>query len=279
MKKKNLIIIFVVILCVMIYYIRLHFKDNNNYENELESGKEDVTEKIENEEYYKEKQEEFIKKEDEYEEVLTSYINNMFSKEELNELSKCNQKLTETANSGNKDAFKAASAQKKAFIEEVSQRKFTDEQKDKLKQIQTEKEKLENIVDEYTEKKAKLEEEEYWKDRQTLEDGTIINEREAVISDKECEGLKFTNISLKYIPEKDCTKFSAKVTNISEITKEGLVSIKITGDVETIFPIDIERLEAGEYYDFEIDVPENISMAKTLDIVKYNEKDYEDSSF
>ena len=79
---------------------------------------------------------------------------------------------------------------------------------------------------------------------------------------------------LKYIPEQKCTKISAMVKNISNDVKEGKVSIKTTGDAETIFPIIIERLEPNQYYEFEIENGTDLSMAGTLEIIEYNEKDY-----
>lgn len=176
---------------------------------------------------------------------------------------------------GNKEEKKKISDEKTKYIENISQKRFTKEQLEKLEEIQKRKDELEPIVDEYMEKKAELEEKKFNEGRVTLEDGTIVNQREAVIGEKECNGLKFSNIELKYIPEEKCSKFSAIVSNISNEVKEGRVSVKITGDVETIFPLNIERLEPGENYSFEINNYNDISMAGKLEIVEYNKNDYE----
>ena len=91
MKRKNLIIILIIVLIIffILYFIKIQFLDKiENKEGQ------DTIEEIENEEYYIEKQKEFIEAEDEYEEILTSYINSMFSQEELNRIKQYNERLT-----------------------------------------------------------------------------------------------------------------------------------------------------------------------------------------
>lgn len=265
MKKKLVIVLWIIILIVLCRGIL----------NNLAKNRIDDTDTIKNEAYYQEKQQEFWHAEDEYEEELSCYIDAMFTGEELDVLSKCDQELIENANGGDKKKIKVASAKKSAYIKEFSQKEFTEEQLKKLEEIDEKIEELKPIVDEYVSKQDALEEKQFWEGRETLKDGSVINVRESVISDKECDGWKFTNLSMRYLPKEKVTKFGATVTNSSDEVKEGKVSVKITGDCETIFPLQIERLEPGESYDFEIENGDDISMAGTLEIVPYDEKDYE----
>lgn len=269
MKKKSIIGLFIIMLIALCVWIG---KSQTPDETPKEVSDSDV---IENETYYQEKQAEFWKAEDKYNDVLTAYIEEKFSKEEKQILKYYNQKIAETSHNGKKDEAIGLSHQKIAYIEKVSEQKFSKEQLQNLEEIQKKIDDLEPIVDEYVEKQVALEEKQFWKGRETLKDGSVINVREAVISDKECDGWKFTNLSMRYLPEKKVTKFGATVTNVSDKVKKGKISVKITGDVETIFPLRIERLEPGEFYNFEVENGEDISMAGTLEIVPYNEKDYE----
>ena len=266
MKKKviiGLLIIIVIALCVWLW------QSQTPSENLDSDG-------IENEAYYQEKVEEFTGAEDEYNEFLTAYIAEKFSEEEKQVLQDYNQKMSEAVAHGSKEEKLKFSHEKTAYIEKVSAQKFTKEQLQKLEEIQKKIDELEPIVDEYVEKQVAVEEKQFWEGRETLKDGSILNVRDAITSDKECEGLKFSNIGLRYVPDEKCTYFSATVTNMTqEIKPEGKVSVKITGDCETIFPLILKELEAGESYDFQIEYKENISMAGTLEIVPYDEKDYE----
>lgn len=275
--NKKFMCLCIVLIVLIIVIIKINTKkntnmsevNNNEYHNEVHKDKEEQVElSKEEEKYYKEKQEEFGKAEDEYEEVITEYIGKMFNGEEKKKLEEYNKKMTDAVNNNNKQAKIAFSDEKIAYIKEISEKRFSEEQLKKLSDIQNRIDTLEPIVNEYQEKLVKIEEKQYWEGRETLKDGSIVNNRNSVISDKECNGLKFTNLSMKYIPSKKCTKFGATVTNNSKQIKEGKVSVKVTGDVETIFPITIERLAPGEYYDFEIEVQGDISMAGELGFVK-----------
>ena len=265
MKRKKIILVIFLIVCILIFL----------KSNAKKRGIENTIDEIENEAYYKEKEEEFLAAEDEYDEVLTEYINEEFSDEDKQVLADYNKKMTKAVNDGNKEEKITVSHEKTEYIKEVSKKKFSEEQLKKLEEIQECIDELEPIVDEYAEKLADLEEKQFWEDRITLSNGIILNEREKVISDKECNGLKFTQIGLRYVPTEKCTKFAATVSNISNEAKEEKISVKTTGDVETIFPLNIEKLETGESYSFEIEIYEDISMANTLEIVEYNEQDYE----
>lgn len=238
--------------------------------------KEPESDVIENEAFYQEKVEEFTGAEDEYDELLTAYIAEKFSEEDKQVLQDYNQKMSEAVAHGSKEEKLKFSHEKTAYIEKISEKKFTKEQLQKLEKIQKKIDELEPIVDEYVEKQVAVEEKQFWEGRETLKDGSILNVRDAITSDKECEGLKFSNIGLRYVPDEKCTYFSATVTNMTqEIKPEGKVSVRITGDCETIFPLILKELETGESYDFQIEYKENISMAGTLEIVPYDEKDYE----
>lgn len=265
MKKKviiGLLILALIALCVWLWQSQT---PSENLDSDV----------IEKEAFYQEKVQEFEDAEDENDELLTAYIAEKFSEEEKQVLQNYNQKMTEAVQNGKKDEKVALSHEKVAYIKKVSAEKFTKEQLQKLAEIQQKIDELEPIVDEYVEKQAALEEKQFWEGRETLKDGSVINVREAVISDKECDGWEFTNLSMRYLPEEKVTKFGATVTNLSQEAKEGKVSVKITGDCETMFPLQIERLEPGEYYSFEIENGNDISMAGTLEIVPYDENDYE----
>ena len=238
--------------------------------------KEPESDVIENEAFYQEKVEEFTGAEDEYDELLTAYIAEKFSEEDKQVLQDYNQKMSEAVAHGSKEEKLKFSHEKTAYIEKISEKKFTKEQLQKLEKIQKKIDELEPIVDEYVEKQVAVEEKQFWEGRETLKDGSILNVRDAITSDKECEGLKFSNIGLRYVPDEKCTYFSATVTNTTqEIKQENKVSVKITGDCETIFPLILRELEPGESYEFEVEQKTDISMAGTLEIVPYDEKDYQ----
>ena len=272
MNKKILTVLLVILVIIILISLFIYIKKNKN--KEIEYSENADTEEIENEKYYKENEKKLENLDEKYEKILTKYINAMFSEEEKNVLKEYDNKMTEAVLNGDIDAKKKASNEKTDYVEKISKEKFSEKQKNKLAEIQNKINKLKPIEDEYIDKKTVLEEKNFWKDRETLADGSITNVRENVISDKVCNGLQFTNISLIYNPETNNTNFAAKVTNISDVPKEGKVSVKITGDVECMFPINIERLEPGEYYEFTIENSNNISMAKKLEIIEYNEKDY-----
>ena len=266
MKKKviiGLLILALIALCVWLWQSQT---PSENLDSDV----------IENKAFYQEKVQEFEGAEDEYEEVLTAYIAEKFSEEDKKVLQDYNQKMTEAVQNGKKDEKVQLSHEKTAYIEKISAQKFTKEQLQKLEEIQKKIDELEPIVDEYVEKQIAVEEKKFWEGRETLKDGSILNVRDAITSDKECEGLKFSNIGLRYVPDEKCTYFSATVMNTTQETKqEGKVSVRITGDCETVFPLIIRELEPGESYEFEVEQKTDISMAGTLEIVPYDEKDYE----
>lgn len=270
MKKLIIGVLVIALLALGIWL----WRDGNVEQLPEEEPEGDV---IENEAYYQEKVQEFEGAEDEYDELLTAYIAEKFSEEDKQVLQDYNQKMSEAVAHGSKEEKLKFSHEKTAYIEKVSAEKFTKEQLQKLEEIQKKIDELEPIVDEYVEKQIVVEEKKFWEGRETLKDGSILNVRESITSDKECEGLKFSNIGLRYVPDKKCTYFSATVTNTTQQMKEeGKVSVKITGDCETIFPLILRELEPGESYEFEIEYKDDISMAGTLEIVPYDEKDYAD---
>lgn len=269
-KNKKIIITIISILVIIILGIAIYkIIDSNNQNKEvLEDSEEGMIGGIENEEYYYEKQEEFRKLEEQEENLIQRYIDSEFSENEKSELQDYQKRMTEAVQNGNKDEKRKISDQYIARIEELLELRCSAEQKNELKEIREKEKELESIVEEYDNLKLAEYARRDKEGIEVLEDGRKSNKREDVISDKETNGLKFSNISLIYDTQKKETIFKSTVTNTTQENKDNQqeVTLKFTGDVETEFQILIEPLLSNESMDVEIPISADITMASKLEI-------------
>lgn len=270
MKNKKIIITIISIFIIVLLGILIYIIVNNNSRSKepLEEVEEGMIGGIENEEYYYGKLQEFRKLEEQEEELIQNYIDNAFLESEKNELRDYQRRMTEAVQNGKKDEKRKISDQYIARIEELINIRCNTEQKNELQSIRNREKELEPIVNEYDNLKIA----EYKRrDNEGIEvsaDGKTINKREDVISDKETNGLKFSNISLLYDSQKKETIFKSKVTNVTQDNKENQqeVTLKFSGNVEMEFQIVIEPLLSNESMDIEIPIATNVTMANKLEI-------------
>lgn len=270
MKNKKLMITIISIFIILLLIILIYKIINNNSKNKepIEEIEEGMIGGIENEEYYYGKLQEYRKLEEQEENLIQNYINNYFLENEKNELKDYQRKMTEAVQNGRKDEKRKISDQYIARIEELINLRCSTEQKNELKSIRDKEKELEPTIHEYDNLKIAEYERRDNEGIEVNQDGTTNNKREDVINDKETNGLKFSNISLGYEPEKKETIFKSKVTNITQENKENQqeVTLKFSGNVEMEFQIVIEPLLSSESMDIEIPISANITMANKLEI-------------
>lgn len=271
MKNKKTLGILLLILLILICFITIIVinKNNNPIDTDNENQRDGLVGGIENEDYYYQKQNEYIDLEDERENLTQKYINTMFSNEEKSELAEYQNKMTNAVKNGDRELKKQISKEYVQKIEDIIENKCTEEQKNKLNELNKKIEDLEPIITEYDRLKMVEIEKRRNEGIITLPNGDKSNTRENIIKDKEVNGWKFSNISLIYNSRENCTIFKARVSNATEETKENeTLMLKFTGDVGINLPINIEQQLKGEYQEIEVPIYSNIIYANNLEILK-----------
>lgn len=279
MSKKKvsiLVIIVIIVISLIVFFTFWIKKDNKSDESFIEdSSEEELTGLIDNEQYYYDRQKEYEETFDEYEELVKRFASEKFTEEQKAKISEYQVKMTEAANNYDNVTQEKLSKEYVQLYQEYMQKQFSEEQLKIVKDKNDIIDELEPIVIEYQELIEKAREEKSKQGLETLEDGRIKSNRPGIVSDKEYDGVKFSEIQLIYNPETDKTVLYMKATNTTDETKGNkFVTLHFTGNPEGTFLMMLNEIPKDEYDIIEFPLNEDLRDTDVFEIIDFNENDY-----
>lgn len=271
MSKNNKIFCIVVIILIIILLI---YKNMINKPSDEQQG---ITEDgvIVEEDYYKEKIEEYEQISEEYENLVVEYREEKFTDEEKNVIKNYQEQMTAALQEGDKEKKIKISEEYVKVYQQYMEKEFTKEQLKKLKKLDEKIDDLESVVQEYSYLLDKQEEIESQKGLLTLENGVIVSQREGIISDKEYNGFTFSNIELSYNPKTRKTTLKMLITNTANTTRgDELVELKFSGRTQAFWATKIEKIGPNERMEMEIPIDFDLTDTDSFEILKFNSEDF-----
>lgn len=253
MSKLRVFLILIVIIVLMVTGFSIYKNNNNkNIETNEEEIKEDnggideeVLALIDNSEYYVDKNKEYEERFNEYEDLVDKLANEKFTQEQKDSLAELNKKIM---NEKDKDKFRSLKKEYRELKISYMNQDFSESELNQLATINEEITKLEPIVDEFYTKIQEAEDKLSTANLDKLEDGTIISKRDGILSEKEYDGIKFSEIELKYDVNSKTTTLRMKVENTtSEVKGNKILQINFEGKRTTgKYPFKLEEISPKE---------------------------------
>lgn len=266
-KKIIAMIALIIVMAIIITIFNIKNSNKGNKENIIENSEDGLTGLIDNEEYYYNKQKEYIQITEEYNELISQYSDEMFTEEQKKEIKEYEEKME---NSLDEETEIQLSNEYSNKYKEYMEQQFTEEQKNEINEKKKRLDELEPIVGKYQDLIDQAQEKKAKEGLETLQDGKIINRKSGIIEDKEYNGIKYTNIQLIYNPIDKNTVLSMNIKNTTEEIKEAeLVTLYFTGNAECKYPIKVEKLIPNETMSIEITISANLTYCNKFEVIKY----------